>query len=310
LEDIKDKTKNYFEEKYQTKESWAYCYRKNLPCLRIKTTSRIEGLNGIIKENVSLSTGLCELFHRLLKLHSHKLNKPFPSSDIISDAVLKDLENFEILSNLKNLLSNWSYQQCALSISQSFNFSVKKKGKTYIIHENEKDFDFIFDLKQGFECMCSYYITMGLPCKHLFALAREHPTVVDLKEKVRGRWLKANIPKHFEDLDSIQMIDNYLLQKVNINEKISEHQINDKEEAKSQENYPHELKSIYLFFSQFNFTDLKLENPPISKTKGRPSNLRNLGCLETSKKSKKRKPTYELTNEMLKKSKLNSRYSL
>jgi len=85
-----------------------------------------------------------------------------------------------------------------------------------------------------------YYITMGLPCKHLFALAREHPTVVDLKEKVRGRWLKANIPKHFEDLDSIQMIDNYLLQKVNINEKISEHQINDKEEAKSQDNYPHE----------------------------------------------------------------------
>ena len=49
--DLTETTKNYYQEKFKTKEMWCMAYKKDLPCLRIGTTSRIEGMNAIIKRN-------------------------------------------------------------------------------------------------------------------------------------------------------------------------------------------------------------------------------------------------------------------
>ena len=53
--DLSTDIMDYFKKKYKLKEKWVFCFKKVLPCLKVNTTSRIEGLNSLIKALISLS---------------------------------------------------------------------------------------------------------------------------------------------------------------------------------------------------------------------------------------------------------------
>lgn len=196
---------------------WSLAYKKSLPCLQIGTTSRIESLNSLIKDSLSHSSRICELLHRMLKLHSHILNKPLCTSKVISDQFLEELENINLLSQLKDITSQWAYKQCAVNLSQSWGFEIKSSKSVVIIKDPETDYSLELDkMKKGFlTCKCSYFIIMGLPCKHLFAIAKEFPKLVNLKTNVRARWLKINSFVDFDDSLLINIIDDQILKQAN-----------------------------------------------------------------------------------------------
>lgn len=211
--DLPEKTKNYFQDKYNAKEKWSFAYKKSLPCLKVGTTSRIESLNSLIKKAVSSSSRLCELLHRLLKLHNNILNKPCPHYRTISEKVIKDLENITLLLELKNYLSKWAYEQCALNLSQSWTFEVKSQKNRIILEDKENEYK--IELEKGtktepLQCKCLYWNTMGLPCHHIFAIAKQFPKLVDLKSMIRPRWLKMETFENYQDTSMIQFIDEYL----------------------------------------------------------------------------------------------------
>lgn len=212
--DLSEKTKVYFEEKFSTKDLWAFAYRKNLPCLRVKTTSRIEGLNSLIKESLSLSSRLCEVFYRMLQMHNNIMNKPYPSSTKINDSVLKGLENMTILKDLKGSLSDWAYRECASNFSTNWNFITKKVRRNYIITDKETNYEITLSKASPIHCICSYYTTMGLPCNHLFALVRDYPDSLNLLETVRNRWLSSHLALQFEDSQLFLHLKNHLLEKL------------------------------------------------------------------------------------------------
>ena len=217
--DLPEKSRTYFDRKYSIKEKWAYCYKKTLPCLKVATTSRIEGLNSLIKENISLSTSICELFHRILKMHTSITNKPYPSQKKLSSQVLEDLGKMISLKQLESLLSAWAYQECAVSFSQSWNLEVKSNRKAYIFTDKlNEEYEFTIQKpirSAGPLCSCAYFMTLGLPCPHLFALSRDYSNVVDLKTSIRRRWLKVASFQQFEDKQLINSLDKYFSTRVN-----------------------------------------------------------------------------------------------
>jgi len=193
--DLPDKTKEYYQDKYDTKEKWSYCYKKSLPCLKVNTTSRIEGLNALIKESLNLSKGIGEIFHKVLKMHLSILNKPYTSENKLSQQVLTDLSKMATLNQLDNILSVRAYQECAISFSQSWNLEVHDHRRSYIFKDKlNEDYEFSLIKSSGSTkilfCTCAYFVTLGLPCSHLFALSRSFAEKVDLKKCIRERCSK------------------------------------------------------------------------------------------------------------------------
>jgi len=215
---FKDKKNlDYWNEKYSIKEQWSLCFQKTLPSLKVHTTSRIEGLNELIKKNINLSTSVCELFHSMLKMHENILSKIYPSEKKISFQLLQDLEKLFILNQLKNHLSIWAYEECALTSSKSWNFDVKMHLQNVIFTSKlQANYEFLVKKpkrNEKFICDCMYYLTMGLPCVHMFSFARFFPKQIDLINSVRNRWLKFNSFVAYEEKLLLEVIEKELLPK-------------------------------------------------------------------------------------------------
>ncbi len=213
---LPQKTKEYFLDKYESKEKWALAYKKQLPCLQIGTTSRIEGLNSLIKEAILSSIGICELIYRMLKLHTQILSKPFSGNKVVSMQLIQDLESISLFSQLKSYISKWAYEKCALSLSQSWGFEIKNLKKTIILKSTENGYSFELwksHNNKPLECKCSFFVTMGLPCNHLFAIGKQFPKLVDLKGVIRRRWLQQDSFPKFEDSTIINVIKEEFLEK-------------------------------------------------------------------------------------------------
>lgn len=96
----------------------------------------------------------------------------------------------------------------------SWNHEMNSHRKFYIFKDKTNPaYEFVLDKVQGpkskvFQaCSCSYFVTVGLPCSHLFHLAREKPKEVDLKKIIRERWLKCNSFERYEDTNLMNALE-------------------------------------------------------------------------------------------------------
>lgn len=208
--DLPQKTKTYYTEKYNERENWSMAYKKTLPCLKINTTSRIEGINSIIKKEISSSTTLLELFCRLLSIADHALNVNYPDDQDIHSLLLENLENVNILKSLKPNLSSYSYAQVALNLNSSYNYEVRLYAGIYKIKNKYSEEEFQIKKGELVRCKCKYYATMGLPCPHLIALALKYKDI-NLLETIRSRWNANNNSKEFEETSLIEFTRQFLL---------------------------------------------------------------------------------------------------
>ena len=212
----------YFKKKYELKEKWAFCFKKVLPCLKINTTSRIEGLNSLIKANINLSTRLTELIHFMLKMHKDIMNKPFSAGNKVSAELLQDLEKLELLQPFKTILSQFAFEEIARNFLYSWSIEMSEQRGFFIFKQKENpEYEFKVKKPSGLrakalaECDCSYFKTMGLPCSHLFAIAQKNKNGVSLESTIRKRWLKKDSFEKFEDSKLIEAIDVFLKGKLN-----------------------------------------------------------------------------------------------
>ena len=200
-------TKNYYTAKYEEKEKWCMAFKKTLPCLKINTTSRIEGLNGIIKKNINASNGLLELFYRLIDISDHVNNATYSDGGIIHSQLLANLEVNLILLNLKPFLSPYSYFQTALNLSRAVNYDVKLYAGIFKIKGPDEE-KVLIPKSNFLRCECKYFSTMGILCCHLLAIGIKYKEI-SLKESTRERWKLIN-SNNENDEDLITFIKNFL----------------------------------------------------------------------------------------------------
>jgi len=198
---LPDCTMKYYKDKFETKEAWCMAYKKDLPCLRIGTTSRIEGINAIIKTELNASSRLVELFLRMLQIHDHILNKRYADGGKVSELLLENLKDNILLLTVKERVSPFVFEQISLTILKSFQLSVKLYKGKYTVQEKD-DFKLEID-KNDRTCSCKYYKTMGIPCCHLVSIFIKNKDY-DIMDFIRERWIL--------DLDSSQYLDGNLIQ--------------------------------------------------------------------------------------------------
>lgn len=184
--DLPESTRKYYEDKYEQRDRWSMAFKKTLPCLKINTTSRIEGLNAIIKSEIASSSQLTELFYRLLSIHDHILAKSYSDSDILSDSAISVLENCRALKKIKGKATDFLYKQMALSCSNALRLDVSLYGGVYSIKEDGVTLRQID--KTTLNCECKYFVTMGIPCEHLAAISGRYENIC-LISKIRSRWV-------------------------------------------------------------------------------------------------------------------------
>ena len=313
--ELSDATKNYYNEKFETKEQWCMAYKKDLPCLRIGTTSRIEGINAIVKTELNASSRLVELLLRMLQIHEHILNTNYSDSSAVSNLLLENLKENSILKAVKNNVSDFVYNQIALSISKSFDLSVKLyKGKYTITGKG----DFKVEInKEDPKCSCKYFQTMGIPCSHLISIVFKNKDISIFKF-IKERWIKESDNEAVFDSHLTDKIKEFLLQKDQLDNQQHIDDQNKEEEEKSNVPISKEKEmdeslvhirlnhgflfiSLYLLFLEpinLNLNHEDIQNPNICVVKGRPSNKRPIGAIE--KASLKRKNENSIRNANLK----------
>ena len=195
------KVKEYFQNKYENKHLWCLAFKTNLPCLKINTTSRIEGLNNVIKKELNASTRLMELVYRLMLVGSNILQNSYPDLKQVDNQLYESLENNIILARYKHYLSKYAFRHMTPNLSRAFNYEVKLYAGIYKVsdeNENERKIKKLPTM----DYTCSYYLTIGVPCAHLISIALKDK-LTDLKGNIRERWLKAN--------DSASLCDDVLV---------------------------------------------------------------------------------------------------
>ena len=205
-ENITENIKDYFKEKFDEKDKWCYAYKKHLPCLKIKTTSRIESLNALIKAEIKASSSLIELFYRMINITQHSLNINYSDMDLLNASLLASQNENVVIKKVKNLISPYALDQTITNLFKAFNYQVKLYRGTFTI--NSDSFDIKIE-KDKLECNCAYYKTMGIPCPDLLAICLKYPEI-NIEEFYRARWLKNHSSIELHDESIIDFCKNFL----------------------------------------------------------------------------------------------------
>ena len=248
---ISETTKNYYKEKLDSKEMWCMAYKKDLPCLRIGTTSRIEGINAIIKAELNASSRLVELLLRMLDIHQHILNKNYFDGSNVSNLLLENLKENPLLKSIKESVSEYVYHQIALSISKSFELVPKLyKGKYTIIDKNEWKIEID---KVDPKCSCKYFVTTGIPCSHLISVALKNKDF-PIQGLIKKRWLKEPFELNLSDSELINDIKSFLF---TLKKEDKDKEENSQEEQKEAELLPSQAQEA----KEFNNVNQVNPNP-------------------------------------------------
>ena len=235
---ISETTKNYYKEKLDSKEMWCMAYKKDLSCLRIGTTLRIEGINAIIKAELNASSRLVELLLRMLDIHQHILNKNYFDGSNVSNLLLENLKENPLLKSIKESVSEYVYHQIALSISKSFELVPKLyKGKYTIIDKNEWKIEID---KADPKCSCKYFVTTGIPCSHLISAALKNKDF-PIQGLIKKRWLKEPFELNLSDSELINDIKSFLF---TLKKEDKDKEENSQEEQKEAELLPSQAQEV------------------------------------------------------------------
>ena len=74
-DDVSDGQYDYLELKMKTKQLWANCYAKNAFAGGISTTSRIEGLHGVLKKRLTSGSSLVNVFQSFRSIEKTQIEK-------------------------------------------------------------------------------------------------------------------------------------------------------------------------------------------------------------------------------------------
>ncbi len=132
---------------YTSKEKWGWPWRCRIMMAGVKTTSRIEGLNAIIKKQLNSKSSLVETFEKIENLiqKSEKRNiSSWYSTKNINPATIIFAAYKDIIKNTEKYLSDFCQSRIKIEIvsSQSYHFMLSSVDEILgTIHDSNNDID-------------------------------------------------------------------------------------------------------------------------------------------------------------------------
>ena len=127
-EEITESEIKYLEEKLKTKNKWAKSFVKFRFCGGVCTTSRIEGLHGVLRRHLNSNSSLQKVFNCFRQLENIQVQRheqeylrhPKQSQPIQSNP----------LNDIKQTYPDYIYKKIALKFSKALNYVFENNGKT------------------------------------------------------------------------------------------------------------------------------------------------------------------------------------
>ena len=120
-DDVSDGQYDYLELKMKTKQLWAKCYAKNAFAGGISTTSRIEGLHGVLKKRLTSGSSLVNVFQSFRSIEKTQIEKFHEEYN--KGGKEKYDKTIEALSEIKKHYSVYIYNKIAFNYFKGINYS-------------------------------------------------------------------------------------------------------------------------------------------------------------------------------------------
>lgn len=181
---------NYFERHWHDmdiRKQWAGYMVNRLRHYQTRTNNRLESINQKIKGVVTRYTNMPKFFEQLLtcisSLNIEKEHRSIINNEKISTAMLP---NSSYNAQYRDLLTYYAYSYVEKQIAQ-INQVVFNNVQGTIAVRIRHNLPFLTDPDK---CDCIFYLTMRLPCKHMFALRRQNNMALFHESLCFKRWWK------------------------------------------------------------------------------------------------------------------------
>ena len=123
---VSKEVKDYLVGLNQTREKWAYAFKKSEHIIGIQTTSRIESLHSSMKRLVRTKCSLKEMILRLIQF-TYQINTLKDTEDnIIQDSLVDILSKNIVLSQIQENYTSYTYNKCLIQFFQASNLKATK----------------------------------------------------------------------------------------------------------------------------------------------------------------------------------------
>ena len=164
----------YFDDNWhEIREQWVEGFKRESCNYLNSTNNRLESINQKIKSVVTRHSSLLTFFEDLMKcLNSLSLERDHKAAMVFEKCAVRLFPEDNCLSRYQQLLTPYAFsfvvKQFELSSKVKITESVDKDSYATTIHSNGKSIE-----TSDCTCSCGFYVTMDLPCRHIFAL-RSH----------------------------------------------------------------------------------------------------------------------------------------
>lgn len=193
IENLKSKTKTYFQKLYEKRTLWAFAFNKE-DSLNSHCTGLVENINKQLKMHIGIKSSLAEYFYRVIKFTSQVNNHDVHSAE--------DLKNFNnnyalvkstsFVQLAKEYISEFALIKLVLNTIKTLSWKFNPEDPLELINVSNPEFKYTLDKKEEkWNCSCGFFKAMLMPCEHILKILTHEGIETEILDYFDVRWLKS-----------------------------------------------------------------------------------------------------------------------
>ena len=126
---LTDKQLEYLDEKLKEKEKWAKCENLSVFVIGVSTTSQIESMHSVLREELNSNSRLREVLHVFKEIEKTETTKFQQEFTRHKKNLNKDLITSPLIELLENIYTPYIIKKLEQIISKSINHKIEKKSE-------------------------------------------------------------------------------------------------------------------------------------------------------------------------------------
>ncbi len=149
-------------------EEWASPHFWNVRSLDSRTTGRVEGLNGIVKQHLNVHSKMTEAPR--LEINMAFLRSNRESCEDVYRSVTRSTNCSYLHSTFDQILTKKGFELLQKEYDEYKNYSVRFRKSTFEVSRGEKKRKIFLIAAKHLSCSCGIFNRLMLPCRHVIAI--------------------------------------------------------------------------------------------------------------------------------------------